>query len=213
MASGNSEHPLSDSVIVRLKKHSKQTSFLKVGRTLIARSLAPSEVEGLKQLFALFDVSKAGRVTIGQLELGLRKLGYAILSSQVSELVASLDLTEADVISSEEFVSALLPSSIAASEEKIWEAFSKFDEDEDGFISVKELEKVLEKQGFKGNAESMMQEADTNNDGLINFDEFAHHFGKQTLSIKPTTITRRKTIAPVSVTLLLETEKARSSDV
>lgn len=213
MASENSDHPLSDSVIMRLKKHSKQTSFLKVGRTLIARSLAPSELEGLKQLFALFDVGKAGRITIGQLELGLRKLGYAILSSQVSELVASLDLSEADAINSEEFIAALLPSSIAASEEKIWEAFSKFDEDGDGFITIKELEKLLEKQGFKGNAESMMQEVDTNNDGMINFDEFAHHFGKQALSIEPAQNTRRKSIAPVSVALLLETEKALSPDV
>lgn len=59
----------------------------------------------------------------------------------------------------------------------LWEAFKVFDEDGDGYISAKELQVVLGKLGLVegnvlDNVERMIVSVDTNNDGLVDFNEF-----------------------------------------
>uniref|UniRef100_A0A251S4G8 Putative EF-hand domain pair, Reverse transcriptase, RNA-dependent DNA polymerase n=1 Tax=Helianthus annuus TaxID=4232 RepID=A0A251S4G8_HELAN len=62
-------------------------------------------------------------------------------------------------------------------EADMMEAFKVFDEDEDGYISAKELQTVLVKLGFAegnefGRVEMMISSVDRNHDGLVDFTEF-----------------------------------------
>ncbi|KAJ0691593.1 putative EF-hand domain-containing protein [Helianthus annuus] len=66
---------------------------------------------------------------------------------------------------------------ISTKEADMMEAFKVFDEDEDGYISAKELQTVLVKLGFAegneiGRVEMMISSVDRNHDGLVDFTEF-----------------------------------------
>ena len=55
------------------------------------------------------------------------------------------------------------------------EAFKVFDSDGNGFINASELRQVMLNLGEKlseEEVEMMIKEADTNGDGLVNYDEF-----------------------------------------
>lgn len=61
------------------------------------------------------------------------------------------------------------------SEEEIKEAFKVFDKDGNGFISAAELRHVMTNLGEKLNdseVEEMINEADVDGDGQINYEEF-----------------------------------------
>ncbi|KAK3269875.1 Calcium-dependent protein kinase 25 [Cymbomonas tetramitiformis] len=179
-AASNSDHPLDDSVIMRLKKFGAMNEFMKAGRAVISKKLVPFELEGLKQLFAIFDVSKNGRITLAQLQLGLKKLGFDLLHDQVEDILNGIDVSNDHTIDYNEFVSAMLPASLVHSHDKVWEAFRAFDEDSDGFITFEEIENVLAKQGVsKVDIEKIVKEVDENGDGVINFDEFASQFTRK----------------------------------
>ena len=54
-------------------------------------------------------------------------------------------------------------------------AFKMFDKDENGYIEKDELKQMMAKLGEKltdGEIDEMMKEADTDNDGRVNYNEF-----------------------------------------
>ena len=65
---------------------------------------------------------------------------------------------------------------------KCWEAFSAFDKDNSGFIDANELRIVLEMMGQKTTEEEifrMIAEADSENTGQINFEQFKKVISEQ----------------------------------
>ncbi|KAL6294747.1 hypothetical protein ACE6H2_002889 [Prunus campanulata] len=64
--------------------------------------------------------------------------------------------------------------------EEVKEAFDVFDENRDGFIDAAEVQRALSNFGFKDafgldECQRMINEADMNQDGVIDFDEFVKH--------------------------------------
>ncbi|CAB4264651.1 unnamed protein product [Prunus armeniaca] len=64
--------------------------------------------------------------------------------------------------------------------EEVKEAFDVFDENRDGFIDAAEVQRVLSNFGFKDafgldECQRMINAADMNQDGVIDFDEFVKH--------------------------------------
>jgi len=60
-------------------------------------------------------------------------------------------------------------------EEEMKMAFKMFDKDENGYIEKDELKQMMAKLGEKltdGEIDEMMKEADTDNDGRVNYNEF-----------------------------------------
>ena len=60
-------------------------------------------------------------------------------------------------------------------EEEMKVAFKMFDKDKNGYIERDELKQMMTKLGEKltdGEIDEMMKEADTDNDGRVNYNEF-----------------------------------------
>ena len=60
-------------------------------------------------------------------------------------------------------------------EEEMSVAFKMFDKDKNGYIERDELKQMMTKLGEKltdGEIDEMMKEADTDNDGRVNYNEF-----------------------------------------
>jgi len=72
--------------------------------------------------------------------------------------------------------------------EEMREAFSLFDSDNSGSITVEELAKVMKNLGQASTPEeikTMINEVDENNDGEIDFDEFLEMMSKKMAGVDP----------------------------
>merc|ERR1712137_487553 len=85
-----------------------------------------------------------------------------------------VDADRSGYIAYTEFIAAALDRQLYSEESICWQAFSAFDRDCDGGISMQDLKAVLATDGLSTGValERLMQETDANGDGEIDFKEF-----------------------------------------
>ena len=138
----------------------------------IASQCTEHEISDLKSKFEQLDTNGDGMLTFAELHEGLSSLPIA----ELREIWASVDIDQSGFIDYSEFLAATMDRSVYLQEKKLWEAFVTFDKDGSGKISAQELREVLGREGQgMGSQEfwdSLVQEADKNQDGEIDFSEF-----------------------------------------
>uniref|UniRef100_A0A8I6WLW5 EF-hand domain-containing protein n=1 Tax=Hordeum vulgare subsp. vulgare TaxID=112509 RepID=A0A8I6WLW5_HORVV len=131
------------------------------------------QLSELRQIFRSFDRNKDGSLT--QLELGslLRSLGLKPCTDELDALIHRADTNS-------EFVALVAPSLLddrsPYSEDQLCRLFEIFDRDGTGFIIAAELAHSMAKLGHALTAKEltgMIEEADTDGDGRIDFREFS----------------------------------------
>ncbi|XP_010449165.1 PREDICTED: calcium-binding protein CML42 [Camelina sativa] len=150
----------------------------------------------LQRIFDLFDKNGDGFITVEELSQALSRLGLNADLSDLKSTVESYIQPGNTGLNFDDF-SALHktlddsffggdgdvndgnndPSSAAADETDLQEAFKVFDENGDGFISARELQAVLKKLGLPEGGEmerveKMIVSVDRNQDGRVDFFEF-----------------------------------------
>merc|ERR1711924_129281 len=96
----------------------------------------------------------------------------------MDETLEHVDTDGSGVINYTEFLAATLSTRQRTQEDACWAAFRHFDHNRDGSISKAELREALEDLNERdllvteAEVERVIQEVDTNNDGVIQFDEF-----------------------------------------
>lgn len=138
----------------------------------IASQCNEREIEDLKLRFEQLDTNGDGMLTFDEFQQGLSALSIV----ELRELWESVDIDRNGSIDYSEFLAATLDRTLYLQEEKLWAAFMTFDKDGSGKISAQELREVLGREGQEmGSQEfwdSLVQEADRNHDGEIDFTEF-----------------------------------------
>lgn len=129
-----------------------------------------------KEVFDLFDKDKDGAITIKELGDVMRALGANPTQADLHEMINEVDTNSSGKIEFKEFLELFAKKlKDPDSEEDLIEAFKMFDKDNNGFISAAELRHVMTTLGEKlteEEADEMIKEADMNNDGQINYQEF-----------------------------------------
>ena len=93
----------------------------------------------------------------------------------------ALDKNHNKVIDYSEFLTAAVSKQRLLSNENLKKAFQIFDSDGNGNITVDELKSIFENNGTKKEEQlwvDIMNEVDTNRDGVINFEEFVQSMTK-----------------------------------
>ncbi|XP_060566583.1 calmodulin-beta-like isoform X2 [Ruditapes philippinarum] len=129
----------------------------------------------LQEAFVLFDKNQDGMITKEELGAVLHALGQRPTVSEVQALIHSVDLDKSGTIDFEEFVKIFSTKLSIDPEKELHEVFCIFDENGDGFISSDELYSMLHKLGehiTKHEAQKMINEADLNRDGKVDYREF-----------------------------------------
>ncbi|KAJ3876130.1 calmodulin-like protein [Lentinula edodes] len=140
--------------------------------------LSEEQINEFKEAFSLFD--KDGDGTITTLELGtvMRSLGQNPTDAELQDMINEVDVDGNGTIDFKEFLSMMEKKfKDTDSEEEIRQAFQVFDKDGNGTISAKELKAVMESLGEKlsdKEVDAMIQEADLDGDGCINYQEFVN---------------------------------------
>lgn len=151
-------------------------------------------VDGLKQIFDMFDKNGDGFITRQELEESLKNIGIFVPAKEVEEMVENLDSNRDGLIDLGEFkgLFELVKGGgeregreegkgfeIEDEEEDLKEAFGVFDGDKDGLITIEELGLVLSSMGLikegskrEEDCREMIRKVDVDGDGMVNFDEF-----------------------------------------
>lgn len=139
-------------------------------------NLSQEALNEYKDAFSLFDKDGDGYISNNELGSVLRSLGQCPTQAEVQDMINEVDCDGNGLIDFDEFVNLMQNKlSNEDKEQELVEAFKVFDKNGDGFISLQELKFTLTTIGEKlteDECNQMMAEADMDNDGRINFNEF-----------------------------------------
>lgn len=186
------------------KTHERSQSNMKLGKSESAVGTASRNAHRktpeMRRLFRTYDADNDGRISSGELDSVMKKLGLEISEDDLNGMVRSVDKNGDGYVDFDEFLDfqesfsadnkngsgsgndSEAPESsqhgnAGADDDELREAFDVFDKNKDGFISVKELHAVLRSLGISAgltitNCEKMILAVDSNGDGQVDFLEF-----------------------------------------
>merc|ERR1712192_268119 len=138
--------------------------------------LTEEQVADFKEVFSLIDKNADGAITIKELGSAMRSMGQSPTKEELQEMIEEVDLNGNGTIEFSEFLTKMAGKmAFSPSEKEIYDAFRVFDKDGNGFISPAELRYVMTKMGqviTDEEVDQMIQEADLDGDGQVNYREF-----------------------------------------
>ncbi|OIW04179.1 hypothetical protein TanjilG_00739 [Lupinus angustifolius] len=180
--------PLDNAVLNRLKQFRAMDQFKKVALKVIAGCLSEEEIMGLKQMFKGMDTDNSGTITIEELKQGLAKQGTKLTEQEVKQLMEAADADGNGIIDYDEFIAATMHMNRMNRADHVYTAFQYFDKDNSGYITIEELEQALHEYNMHDGRDikEIIAEVDADNDGRINYDEFAAMMTKGHTEAVPT---------------------------
>ncbi|KAF3445397.1 hypothetical protein FNV43_RR10573 [Rhamnella rubrinervis] len=168
------DKPLDSAVLSRLKQFSAMHKLKKMALRVIAERLSEEEIGGLKELFKMIDTDNSGSITFEELKEGLKRVGSDLMESEIKSLMEAADIDNSGSIDYGEFLAATLHLNKMDREENLVAAFSFFDKDGSGYITIDELQQACKEFGLGDvQLDDMISDIDQDNDGRIDYGEFA----------------------------------------
>ncbi|KAK2005032.1 calmodulin [Colletotrichum falcatum] len=145
--------------------------------TATAAGLTEEQKAQYKEVFDLFDKDGTGDITAQELGAVMRSLGLNPSDTELNDMINEADADHNGTIDFNEFLTLMAQKvQVGDAEEELKNAFKVFDRDGSGTISAEELRHVLTSLGENmtpAEIDEMIQMADKNGDGTIDYDEFA----------------------------------------
>ncbi|KAK1428896.1 hypothetical protein QVD17_17736 [Tagetes erecta] len=130
----------------------------------------------MKEAFDLFDTDGNGTIDAKELSNAMRALGFEMTKEQIEEMIAEVDRDGSGAIDFDEFVYMMTDKICERNNKKeLTKAFNILDHDKNGKISIPDIKNIAKELGVRftdAEIQSMVEEADRDNDGEVNIDEF-----------------------------------------
>ncbi|XP_072034244.1 neo-calmodulin-like [Amphiura filiformis] len=138
--------------------------------------LPPDYVIELKEAFEMFDKNGDNCISSKELGIVLRTLGQNPTEDELQNMVDEVDIDGNGTIEFNEFITLMSKKMQKIDIQKeIKGAFEIFDKEGKGVISAEELRHIMTTMGERlsvDEVEEMIDEADVNGDGMIDYSEF-----------------------------------------
>ncbi|KAK8963933.1 Calcium-dependent protein kinase 1 [Platanthera guangdongensis] len=130
-------------------------------------------------MFKMLDTDNSGQITFDELKAGLERVGANLKESEIYALMEAADVDNSGTIDYGEFLAATVHLNKIQREDHLFAAFSYFDKDGSGYITCDELQLACEEFGMENiRLDEIIQEVDQDNDGRIDYNEFAEMMQK-----------------------------------
>merc|ERR1712157_231480 len=97
----------------------------------------------LKECWNKFDVDNDGSLTLDQFKLVMKDYDHGYKDYQIEAIFESLDWNDTEKIDFNSLLTAFSYQRLVAVDERLWDAFTKLDIDNDGHITKAEIKRVL----------------------------------------------------------------------
>ncbi len=142
----------------------------------MVENLTDEKIMEFKAAFELFDKDRNGKITSKELGTVMRGLGQNPTEEELKQIIREVDLDGNGTIDFKEFLCLMVKKmKDTDTDEELLEAFKVFDRDGNGFITSHELRNIMNSLGENlspEEIEEMIKEADLDNDGQIDYEEF-----------------------------------------
>jgi Ca2+-binding EF-hand superfamily protein len=145
-------------------------------------SIPPEQLDQYQEAFKMFDTNNTGEIGVEQIRKALKKFGQDLTRKEVEDMIRDLDQDGSGSLTFEEFVTLMIKQTVeevVSIEDEVIRAFRTFDKDGNGKISMNEFRYILTKLGDKmpeSEVDEIFKEADLNNDGFLNYEEFVSYW-------------------------------------
>jgi len=135
------------------------------------------DMDDCKDAFKVFDPENTGTIVKDDLTALLRTMGQNPTDAEVNDMINEVDVDGTGILKFEDFHKFVkkLTRNRGDPENELREAYRRFDPDSEGFVSMDELRFVLTNLPVKisdAEMQEMMEAADPNGDGKLDFGEF-----------------------------------------
>jgi calcium-dependent protein kinase len=163
-----------------LKSYKKTNTFKKIILTFIASRLNENDINDLNKLFETFDLDNDGQISFEEFQHVLLNFkSNEIMEHEIKEIFNSLDTDKNGKIDYTEFIASCLEKNIYLNKDRLHEAFSLFDKDNNGVITKEDIMNVLQlKSDENKEIENIIKNIDKNGDGVIDKNEFEEFMNK-----------------------------------
>jgi calcium-dependent protein kinase len=164
-------HDVDQGIANALSNFGQASHFRRACMSMMAWSLTNEERKQVRDAFIEIDTDRSGTITISEFKTVLQDK-YHIDDEHVASAFASLDTSHADEIHYSEFLAAMVSSRIQVHDDLLKQTFKRFDTHNHGYITRDDLREVLG-QVYEGeDVAKLVNEADPNHDGKIDYEEF-----------------------------------------
>jgi centrin-3 len=147
--------------------------------------LTEDQKQELREAFELFDANKTGSIDLHELKVLMRALGFDVKKPEVIKIVHDVDPNNSGAVDYDQFLEIMSERYAGRDpEDEIRKAFSLFDDDRSGKISLKNMKRVARELGENLSEEelqAMIDEFDRDQDGEISGDEFMYIMKQSTM--------------------------------
>jgi calcium-dependent protein kinase len=170
---------LKDGMVDNLRAFNSQSKLKKAALHIIAGQLSEAQIKRLRETFTALDKNGDGLLTFTELKDGLSTAGLQDVPADLRQIMDSVDADGNGSIDYTEFLAATLDKRSYLRKDVCWTAFSVFDLDGDGKITLQELQKVLGNSSVgemlgadSSSMAELLRQVDRDGDGTIDFGEF-----------------------------------------
>lgn len=147
--------------------------------------LTEDQKQELREAFELFDANKTGSIDLHELKVLMRALGFDVKKPEVIKIVHDVDPNNSGAVDYDQFLEIMSERYAGRDpEDEIRKAFSLFDDDRSGKISLKNMKRVARELGENLSEEelqAMIDEFDRDQDGEISGEEFMYIMKQSTM--------------------------------
>ena len=162
-------------VLTDLRNFASGTHLQRAALSMLAYTLTSDEIAELHDVFLSIDHNKEGTIQLGEL-IHVMQEKLALSEEEIGSIFGKLDRSQQGKIEYTTFLAATMASRIRLHEDLIRHAFNQLDADHDGLISLADLHTVLGPTIDGADIRVILDEADTDGDGLISYEEFEKSF-------------------------------------